>query len=300
MSPIILPFLERSTDPVAASAGRIGPVLLPAPPPSSPLPFAHYYLLVDPSGARPAISKLSAWLDDGADKIVVSLALAKELIGVIPADRLIVLLDASGVSAVSDKIGSGVSGVLLKTSTADLELVSSVCSFFSGGETYVLPSTTAPPSTYLVREVHRRNATLVIPSSFLTLSSTSATQLNIAEAFMAPLASDRPDGLFPTIVSSATQGDRALGLAYSSGESITESIVTGKGVYQSRKHGLWRKGETSGSTQDVVRISIDCDSDCLQFSVVQHGSGFCHLGTPSCFGRLSGLPALERDRKSHV
>ena len=293
MSVIILPFLDHHNDPLAATAGRIGPVLLREPPSSGQTFLEHYYLLVDSAAPHPSISDLTTWLDDGADKLIVPLSLAKEVIGVLPSERLIVLLDASSVSAVSDRVGSGVSGVLLKTSTVDLELVSSIGRFFSRGEIYVLPSMDVTLSSSLVREVRRRNATLVIPSSLLTLSSTSSTQLNIAEAFMAPLVSDRPDGLFPTIVSSATQANRALGLVYSSKESITESIMTGKGVYQSRKHGLWRKGETSGSTQDVIRISVDCDSDSLQFSVIQHGSGFCHLGSATCFGQLSGLAALE-------
>lgn len=297
MSVIILPFLQQPDDPLAAAAARIGPVLLSTPPSPSQTFLEHYYLLVD---SVTSISDLTLWLDDGADKLIVPLSLAKEVIGVLPSERLIVLLDASSVSAISDRVGSGVSGVLLKTSTVDLELVSSLSRFFAGGEIYVLPTTDLVPSLSLVREVKHRNATLVVPSSLLTLSSTSSSQLNLAEAFVAPLVSDRSDGLFPTIVSSATQGNRALGLVYSSKESIAESIVTGKGVYQSRKHGLWRKGETSGSTQDVVSISVDCDSDSLQFSVVQHGSGFCHLGSATCFGQLSGLAALENTIHSRL
>jgi phosphoribosyl-ATP pyrophosphohydrolase / phosphoribosyl-AMP cyclohydrolase / histidinol dehydrogenase len=292
MSVIILPFLDEQNEPIAGAAGRLGPVLLRQPP-SGQTFLEHYYLLVDSAASHPDVTDLIAWLDNGADKLVVPLSLAKEVVGVLPSERLIVLLDANSVSAVSDRIGSGVSGVLLKTGTVDLELVSSIGRFFAGGEIYVLPSADVTPSSSLVREVRRRGATLVIPSSLLTLSSTSSTKLNIAEAFIAPLVSDRPDGLFPTVVSSAAQGNCALGLVYSSKESIAESIVTGKGVYQSRKHGLWRKGETSGSTQDVIRISVDCDSDSLQFSVIQHGSGFCHLGSASCFGQLSGLTALE-------
>ena len=88
----------------------------------------------------------------------------------------------------------------------------------------------------------------MLRSSQLTLSTSSTTsQLSIADAFLAPLTSDRPDGLFPTVVSSYAQSGHTLGLVYSSRESIAESIATGKGVYQSRKHGLWRKGETSGA-----------------------------------------------------
>ncbi|KAF8529184.1 histidinol dehydrogenase-domain-containing protein [Hysterangium stoloniferum] len=298
MSTILLPLLEGVNDPVISAAARTGPILFREPPTLSHAANVQYYLLVDSVAPYPQLPTLIDWLDAGAQKIIVPLPLAKEVIGVLPSDRLIVLLDASSVSAVSDKIGSGVSGVFLKTAAVDLELISSIGRFFAGGETFVLPTTSQPPTTSLIRELRRRNVTLVVPSFQLTLSETSSSQLNLAEAFIAPLDSDRPDGLFPTVVSSATQGDRALGLVYSSKESITESILTGKGVYQSRKHGLWRKGETSGSTQELVRISVDCDHDSLQFSVIQHGSGFCHLGTTSCFGQLSGLGALEQTLKS--
>ncbi len=141
---------------------------------------------------------------------------------------------------------------------------------------------------------------MVIPTSQLTVVATDNSRLNIADAFLAPLTSDRTDGLFPTVVSSWSQGGKTLGLVYSSEASIKESILTGRGVYQSRKHGLWRKGETSGATQDVVRIYLDCDSDSLEFSVVQHGAGFCHLERASCFGELSGLAALEFTLQSRL
>ena len=87
---------------------------------------------------------------------------------------------------------------------------------------------------------------------------------------------------------------------YSSSQSVKESILTGKGVYHSRKHGLWRKGETSGATQDIVSIRLDCDSDCLEFSVIQHGAGFCHLKRTSCFGEVTGLAALEATLQSRL
>ncbi len=109
--------------------------------------------------------------------------------------------------------------------------------------------------------------TLVIPTRFLTSGPTGGGKLNIADAVVARLTSDRSDGLFPTVVSSET--GHTLGLVYSSKESIKESILTGKGVYHSRKHGLWRKGETSGATQDIVSIHVDCDSDALEYRVVQ-------------------------------
>jgi phosphoribosyl-ATP pyrophosphohydrolase/phosphoribosyl-AMP cyclohydrolase/histidinol dehydrogenase len=89
-------------------------------------------------------------------------------------------------------------------------------------------------------------------------------------------------------------------MVYSSRESVAEAIKSQKGVYQSRKHGLWRKGETSGSVQDLVAIQLDCDTDSLVFEVVQHGTGFCHLGTPTCFGSFTGLARLEDTLKSRL
>ena len=86
------------------------------------------------------------------------------------------------------------------------------------------------------------------------------------------LQSDRPDGLFPTMV--CDERGLALGLVYSNEESIQTAVNTGRGAYYSRsRKGLWIKGEESGNTQQLVRISVDCDSDALQFRVRQKGDG---------------------------
>jgi phosphoribosyl-ATP pyrophosphohydrolase/phosphoribosyl-AMP cyclohydrolase/histidinol dehydrogenase len=90
----------------------------------------------------------------------------------------------------------------------------------------------------------------------------------------------------------------ALGLVYSSEKSVSESLRTGSGVYQSRKRGLWYKGESSGDVQELVRVGLDCDSDCLQFVVRQKGRGFCHLATATCFGQYSGLSKLQQTLES--
>ncbi|KAF7965684.1 hypothetical protein HWV62_42231, partial [Athelia sp. TMB] len=197
------------------------------------------------------------------------------------------------VSAVSDTLRKGVSGVLLKTPTVDLDLIVSLSRFFVGCAIHVQSDEQAVPSASTIRQLAGIGASLVVLTSQLTVSASNSTHLNVADAFIAPIQSDRPDGLFPTVVSSHLQGGRTLGMVYSSAESIKESIITGKGVYQSRKHGLWRKGETSGATQDIVSIRLDCDADALEFSVIQHGAGFCHLDRTSCFGEINGLSALE-------
>lgn len=109
-------------------------------------------------------------------------------------------------------------------------------------------------------------------------------------------ASDRADKLIPTVVTD--ERGVALGLVYSSQESISESLKTSTGVYQSRKRGLWYKGASSGDTQELVRVSLDCDQDCLKFVVRQEGKGFCHLPQPTCFGELGGISKLEKTLQS--
>ncbi|KAF8450597.1 histidine biosynthesis trifunctional-protein [Boletus edulis BED1] len=240
-------------------------------------------LLIDDASADP--DQIIADLESGIDKAIVPLSLAKKLAGIVPATRLILLLDVANVSAVPDSLRKAFSGVLLKTIFTDVELIRSISSFFAGLSIHVLSEDKPTPS--VIRKLTSIGASLVIPFSQLE------TSITITDAFLASVISDRSDGLFPTIISSYALGGRSLGLVYSSRESVAQSILTGKGIYQSRKHGIWEKGKTSGATQEVVRIRIDCDWDALEFSVIQHGSGFCHLPQPSCFGSIDGLAALQ-------
>ncbi|KAF7301732.1 Histidine biosynthesis trifunctional protein [Mycena indigotica] len=292
---VFLPLIESDHEPLLTSLARIGPIALPL---SHSLPSTlppDTYILID--NTQPfVLEDAVSLLDNGASKLIAPLSWAKELIEVISSDRLLLLLDVGNISAVSDKVRNAVSGVLLKTPSIDLDLIASISKFFSGSSVYVLSTPSTSPTVSLIRGLLGIGAIAVIPSSQLTTGPSSPTQLNIADGFIAPIVSDRPDGLFPTVVCSET--GHSLGLVYSSPESVKESILTGKGVYQSRKHGLWRKGETSGATQDVVAIRLDCDSDSLEFTVRQHGAGFCHLNRQSCFGAARGLPALENTLRS--
>ena len=112
------------------------------------------------------------------------------------------------------------------------------------------------------------------------------------DLFLAGSTCDRKTGLYPTTV--VDERGVALGLVYSNKESIAEALKTGAGVYHSRKRGLWHKGASSGDTQQLISIGFDCDKDCLLFRVRQKGKGFCHLGTMSCWGPVSGLSRLQR------
>ncbi|KDQ64593.1 hypothetical protein JAAARDRAFT_64437 [Jaapia argillacea MUCL 33604] len=298
---VFLPLLETLDAELLAPLARVGPVIVSslANYDTSSFPPCSRYILLDHDSSF-TLDEIISYLDNGAEKVIIPLPWANDIIGIIPSERLMLLLDVGAASAVSDRIRNGVSGVLIKTPTVDPDLISSVSRFFSQGSLYVLPTTPISPSQTLLRNLWGTKAGLVIPTSQLTLSISSDKKINVADAFITPLTSDRSDGLFATVVSSFLQGGRSLGLVYSSVASIKESILTGKGVYHSRKHGLWKKGETSGATQDVVSIRLDCDTDALEFSVIQHGSGFCHLNRASCFGGLTGLSALESTLKSRL
>ncbi|KAL7500796.1 hypothetical protein ACHAWT_009749 [Skeletonema menzelii] len=127
----------------------------------------------------------------------------------------------------------------------------------------------------------------------ITLVDPTAEQLGLAYA--ACMKTDREDGLYTTVV--CTRSNEALGLVYSSKESIVAALQCGRGVYYSRsRNGLWRKGDTSGHYQTLHRIDVDCDGDALRFTVTQNGDdikAFCHLNTLTCWGEPRGIRHLE-------
>lgn len=89
-------------------------------------------------------------------------------------------------------------------------------------------------------------------------------------------------GLIPAIVQDYYTKE-VLTLAYMNEESLAITIAEGKTCFWSRsRKELWRKGETSGNTQQVVSITSDCDQDALVVSVIKNGPA-CHTGAESCF-----------------
>lgn len=101
------------------------------------------------------------------------------------------------------------------------------------------------------------------------------------------------DGLLPAIAQDAETGE-ILMLAWMNEDALSQTIETGEATYFSRSRGkLWRKGETSGNTQSVAEILIDCDQDTLLLKVHQTGPA-CHTDRKSCFyRRVSGDGALS-------
>lgn len=129
----------------------------------------------------------------------------------------------------------------------------------------------------------------------VTLVDPTPTELGLSYA--ACCRTDRSDGLYTTVV--CTRSGEALGLVYSSKESIIASLECPRAVYYSRsRKSLWRKGDTSGHFQILHRIDTDCDGDALRFTVTQMAPpsdtpAFCHLHTLTCWGRPHGLRRLE-------
>ncbi|HEY1729944.1 MAG TPA: bifunctional phosphoribosyl-AMP cyclohydrolase/phosphoribosyl-ATP diphosphatase HisIE [Candidatus Baltobacteraceae bacterium] len=90
-------------------------------------------------------------------------------------------------------------------------------------------------------------------------------------------------GLVPVSIVDA-HSNRLLTLAYANREALEKTIATKQTHLWSRsRKRLWRKGEESGHTQDVVEIVADCDGDALMYRVVPQGPA-CHTGADSCFG----------------
>ena len=91
-------------------------------------------------------------------------------------------------------------------------------------------------------------------------------------------------GLVPAIVQDATTR-QGLMLAWMNAESITRTLDLGETVFWSRsRQEFWHKGATSGNTQKVERLSVDCDGDTLLIEVEPAGPA-CHTGAISCFYR---------------
>lgn len=101
-------------------------------------------------------------------------------------------------------------------------------------------------------------------------------------------------GLVTVVAQDATTG-AVLMVAHASRDAVQRTVDSSEMHYTSRTRGLWRKGATSGNTQRVVSLSLDCDGDSVLARVIPAGPA-CHEGTVSCFGEV----ALEPDAVATV
>ena len=108
-------------------------------------------------------------------------------------------------------------------------------------------------------------------------------------------------GLIPAIAQDHASGE-VLMMAWMNRESLQRTLDTGMATYWSRSRGeFWVKGLTSGHTQRVLSVSVDCDADALLLKIEQAGAA-CHENYRSCFFRdlsaggdlaLNGTPRLD-------
>lgn len=255
-------------------------------------------------GLRDVESALAA-LDAGATQVVLGTAATPEILRELPRERVIVALDARDGDVVTH-------GWRQSTGRGVIDRIEELREFCAGFlVTFVeregrLGGTDLDRAEALVQAAGNRRVTIAggvtTAEEIAQLDRIGADaqvgmalytgRLSLGEAIAAPLVSDRPDGLFPTVVTD--ERGVALGLAYSSRESLVRAVAERRGIYHSRKRGLWEKGATSGAAQELLSVDLDCDRDALRFVVRQAGPGFCHQATRTCFGDDSGLGRLER------
>lgn len=93
------------------------------------------------------------------------------------------------------------------------------------------------------------------------------------------------DGLV-TAIAQDNETNTILMVAYMNEATLRQTLETKTMTYWSRsRQKVWVKGESSGNTQDVHEVYVDCDGDALLFKVKQHGKAACHTGKVSCFYR---------------
>jgi phosphoribosyl-ATP pyrophosphohydrolase len=245
------------------------------------------------------------WLDRGAQRVVLGTAARPEVLKELPRARVIAALDARHGEVVVDgwrkRTGKGVlerlaalrelvGGFLVtfveregRLQGTDLALAKEIRAAAGAASVTIAGGITTEKE---IAELDRLGCDAQVGMALYT------GRLGLAEAFTAHLQSDRPDGLWPTVV--VDERGVALGFCHSDLESLRAALEQGKGVYHSRSRGLWLKGATSGATQELLRIDADCDRDCLRFTVRQQPPGFCHVGAPTCWGEDRGLGALAR------
>ena len=81
------------------------------------------------------------------------------------------------------------------------------------------------------------------------------------------------------------ENNEVLMVAYMNSESLKTTLETGKAHFWSRsRQKFWMKGESSGHTQEIKEVFIDCDGDCILFKIKQNVAA-CHTGYRSCFYR---------------
>lgn len=248
-----------------------------------------------------------AWLDAGASRIVLGTAARPEVLRRLPRERVIVALDALHGEVVVDGWRTGTGCGIEERMAALAGLAGEFLVTFVEREGRMAGVDLAVCAA-LARAARAAGAALTIAGGVTDAEEIAALdrlgidaqvgmalysgRLGLAEAFAAPLTSDRADGYWPTVVTD--ERGVALGLAWSSLASLRVALEEGVGAYHSRTRGPWIKGASSGAGQRLIAAAADCDRDALRFTVRQEDPGFCHRAARTCWGPDGGLGALAR------
>lgn len=256
------------------------------------------------------------WLDAGATKVMIGTAATADLCGALPRERVIAAVDAERSEIVVDgwrtktgvqvvdrvrELAPLVAGFLFTQvdregamagfdfaaveKVVDAAGVDGACVTAAGGIT----------SASDIAALDRIGADAQVGMALYT------GKLSLGDAIAAPLAKPLQGEIWPTVV--CDEAGRTLGLVWSTRESLARAVAERRGIYWSRsRQSIWEKGATSGNTQQLLGVDLDCDRDALRFTVRQHGAGFCHLDRLSCWPAEFDLGDLERtvtDRIDH-
>jgi len=252
------------------------------------------------------------WLDAGATQVMIGTAATPEFCGALPRERVIAAVDAelghvvvdgwrspTGVPVIQ-RVGelAPVVGGFLFTQVEkegamggfDRTAVEAVVS--AAGDVRVTAAggiTTAAE----VADLDRMGADAQVGMALYT------GRLSLGDAIAAPLTKPLPGEVWPTVV--CDESGRTLGLVWSTRKSLGRAIAERRGIYWSRsRQEIWEKGATSGNTQQLLRLDLDCDRDALRFTVRQLGAGFCHLNRRSCWPSAFDFSDLERTLAERV
>lgn len=255
-------------------------------------------------------------LDAGATKVMIGTAASPDFCSALPRERVIAAVDAERGEVV-------VEGWRTKTGVPVLERVRELAPLV-GGFLFTQVEKEGAMEGFDLGAVARVVSAAAIDGARVTAAGgvTSASdiaeldrigadaqvgmalytgRLSLGDAVAAPLAKPLPGDIWPTVV--CDEAGRTLGLVWSTRESLARAVAERRGIYWSRsRQSIWEKGATSGNTQQLLRVDLDCDRDALRFTVRQRGAGFCHLDRRSCWPSEFDLTDLERtltDRIEH-
>jgi len=246
------------------------------------------------------------WLDAGAVQLMIGTAATPEFCGALPRERVIAAVDAKRGEVVVDgwrretgvpvleqvrALAPVVGGFLFTQVEKEGEMrgfdSAAVAAVVRSAEGARVTAAGGITTAAEVAELDRIGADAQIGMAIYT------GKLSLGDAVAAPLVKPLPGDVWPTVV--CDEAGHTLGLVWSTRESLARAVAERRGIYWSRsRQSLWVKGETSGNSQQLTRVDVDCDRDALRFTVRQAGVGFCHLSRRSCWESEFDLADLER------